>query len=174
MDFFQLRAMDVEFRTMVSSDKKSASSKVIHYRDEVRKATAYLRTLKDSVNLSYLKSESEQSRKTAMNRKKGENHINTKIDNSLNNATQALENSRKLVANSEDIGTNILLTLEDQREKFDQVESQLKGTKSTADRARRILRSMAIKALLNKFFLYIVIVFLAFLISVCAYLKATK
>ncbi len=91
-----LRAMDVEFRTMASIEKKSAQQKVTDYREEFRKMTQNFQSSKFQAESLALKGGSAARTKLLT--------ANQRLDQS----TASLEQSRILLGQTENIGDTII------------------------------------------------------------------
>eukprot|EP01035_Chromulina_nebulosa_P017766 gene17766-23368_t len=129
-----LRAMDVEFRSISSNDKKYALQKLTEYRDEYKETLQKYQTSKFNAEAQALK---------------GGPNARTKLLNSnqrLDQSTLLLEQSRQALAHTEKIGTNILTDLESQKETLMSASTKVKETRSFTAEAKQVLRSMGNRA----------------------------
>jgi vesicle transport through interaction with t-SNAREs protein 1 len=133
-----LRAMDIEFRTMTSTDKKNLQQKVNEYKEELRNLQQNYQTSKFNAESIALKS-SSASRTKLLN-------ANQKLDSS----TATLEQSRQLVAQTEKVGDTIITDMENQKEVLLDAKSKVKETKYFTTEARRVLRQMGNRAIIHK------------------------
>eukprot|EP00638_Chattonella_subsalsa_P019646 CAMPEP_0117858872 /NCGR_PEP_ID=MMETSP0950-20121206/2781_1 /TAXON_ID=44440 /ORGANISM="Chattonella subsalsa, Strain CCMP2191" /LENGTH=239 /DNA_ID=CAMNT_0005708607 /DNA_START=85 /DNA_END=804 /DNA_ORIENTATION=+ len=96
----------------------------------------------------------------------------------LEKSSEALESSRRILAETEDIGVNILGDLEEQRETLISAHAKVKQTSSIVHRARYLLNKMGRQALTQRICLYVCIILLVFVIIFLVYFlyirKATK
>lgn len=141
-----LRAMDIEFRTMTSADKRGIQQKVPEYRDELKTLNQNYQTTKFNAESIALKS-SSVSRTKLLN-------ANQKLDQSTN----TLEASQQVIAQSEKIGDTIITDMENQKETLKDAHTKVKETKDFTTEARRILRQMGNRAILWKIFCYLLII----------------
>ena len=136
-----LRAMEIEFRTMTSADKRTVQQKVGDYKEEYKQLYENFQTSKRSAESSALVSNgnSPAARQKLLT-------ANQKLDNS----TATLEKSRILVAQTEVIGGEILGTMDRQKEVLMDAQDKVKETKGFTDQARRVLKSMGNRAVVHK------------------------
>lgn len=144
-----LRAMDIEFRTMASADKKSAQQKVTDYREEIKQLHQSFQNAKFNAESLALKA-GPSSRSKLLN-------ANQKLDQS----TATLEQSRMLIANAENTGNTIITDMENQKELLTDARGKVKETKDFTSEARRVLRSMGNRAIMHKLCVMFTIVVLA-------------
>ncbi|XP_019728129.1 vesicle transport through interaction with t-SNAREs homolog 1B [Hippocampus comes] len=90
---------------------------------------------------------------------------------SLNNATQSIERSQRLAAESEHIGTDIIEELGGQREQLDRARDRLVNTGENLSRTRKILRSMSRRLMTNKLLLAVIILMELAILGAVVYLK---
>ena len=88
--------------------------------------------------------------------------LNTTMLSSVDNSTRSLESSRRLVAETEKIGGNIIVDLEHQRTALLGAKDNVKTTQSSTASARKMLRSISSRWRHTKIFL----VFLNFLLMI--------
>lgn len=144
-----LRAMDVEFRTMSSADKRGAQLKVNDYREEYKQMVQHFQTSKISAESLALKG-GPQARTRLLN-------ANKRLDDS----TASLEQSRQLVAQTGTIGDTIIGDLESQKEKLGDAKEKVSETKEFTMDAKRILVMMGNRAIIHKLCVMFTIVALA-------------
>lgn len=149
-----LRAMDIEFRTMSSADKRSAQQKVSDYKEEYKRLQQHFQSSKFTAESEALKN-SPQARTKLLT-------ANQKLDQ----ATATLEHSRQLVADSEAIGNTIITDMSNQKEILLDAKEKVKETKSFTVDARKILRVMSNRAVIHKIMVWFAIV--ALFAGICA------
>ncbi|XP_076978922.1 vesicle transport through interaction with t-SNAREs homolog 1B isoform X2 [Tamandua tetradactyla] len=76
---------------------------------------------------------------------------------SLNRATQSIERSHRIATETDQIGSEIIEELGEQREQLERTKSRLVNTSENLSKSRKILRSMSRKVVTNKLLLSIVI-----------------
>lgn len=152
-----LRAMDVEFRTMASADKKYAQQKVNEYREEYRQTLLHYQNTKFNAEAQALKGGPGARQKLLTS--------NQKLDNS----TAMLEQSRQLVANSEQIGNSIITDMERQKETLKEAQGKVQDTRQITLDARKILKAMGNRAVMHKCCVFFTIIVLLIVIIVIAW-----
>ncbi|XP_041827439.1 vesicle transport through interaction with t-SNAREs homolog 1B [Melanotaenia boesemani] len=89
----------------------------------------------------------------------------------LNNASQSIERSQRLAAETEQIGTDIIEELGEQREQLDRARDRLVNTGENLSRSRKILRSMSRRLMTNKLLLAVIILMELAILGAVVYLK---
>uniref|UniRef100_U3JRH6 Vesicle transport through interaction with t-SNAREs 1B n=1 Tax=Ficedula albicollis TaxID=59894 RepID=U3JRH6_FICAL len=83
---------------------------------------------------------------------------------SLNRASESIERSHRIAAETDQIGTDIIEELGEQREQLERTKSRLVNTSENLSKSRKILRAMSRRVTTNKLLLSIIIILtLAFL-----------
>ncbi|XP_010572578.1 PREDICTED: vesicle transport through interaction with t-SNAREs homolog 1B [Haliaeetus leucocephalus] len=77
---------------------------------------------------------------------------------SLNRASQSIERSHRIAAETDQIGTDIIEELGEQREQLERTKSRLVNTSENLSKSRKILRSMSRRVTTNKLLLSIIII----------------
>ncbi|PKU42471.1 vesicle transport through interaction with t-snares hypothetical protein [Limosa lapponica baueri] len=82
---------------------------------------------------------------------------------SLNRASQSIERSHRIAAETDQIGTDIIEELGEQREQLERTKSRVRGetlvnTSENLSKSRKILRSMSRRVATNKLLLSIIII----------------
>lgn len=89
---------------------------------------------------------------------------------SLNRATQSIERSHRIAAETDQIGTEIIEELGEQRDQLERTKSRLVNTNENLSKSRKILRSMSRKVITNKLLLSVIILLeLAILVGLVYY-----
>ncbi|KAM9842767.1 vesicle transport through interaction with t-SNAREs homolog 1B [Aulostomus maculatus] len=89
----------------------------------------------------------------------------------LNNASQSIERSQRIAAETEHIGTDIIEELGEQREQLDRTRNRLVNTGENLSRTRKILRAMARRLVTNKLLLGVIILMELAILGAVVYLK---
>ncbi|KAJ8794558.1 hypothetical protein J1605_018853 [Eschrichtius robustus] len=92
-----------------------------------------------------------------MNRLQSQRALLLQGTDSLNRATQSIERSHRIAAETDQIGSEIIEELGEQREQLERTKSRLVNTGENLSKSRKILRSMSRKVTTNKLLLSIVI-----------------
>jgi len=150
-----LKAMDVEHRTVAPQEKKSTQEKVQEYRSEYREMLQKFKTTKYNAEALALRGGGTASRNKLIN-------ANARLDNT----TATLEQSRKLVAETEGIGSNILVDMSQQREVLLDADDKVEETRGYTKQASGILTMMENRAFYHKLCIYVWILVL-FVAIVC-------
>lgn len=90
---------------------------------------------------------------------------------SLNNASQSIERSQRIAAETENIGTDIIEELGEQREQLDRARNRLVNTGENLSRSRKILRAMSRRIVTNKLLLGVIILMELAILGAVVYLK---
>ncbi|XP_066550073.1 vesicle transport through interaction with t-SNAREs homolog 1B [Amia ocellicauda] len=90
---------------------------------------------------------------------------------SLNRASQSIERSQRIAAETDHIGTDIIEELGEQREQLDRTRDRLVHTGENLSRSRRILRSMSRRLMTNKLLLSVIIIMEIAILGAVVYLK---
>lgn len=90
---------------------------------------------------------------------------------SLNNASQSIERSQRIAAETEHIGTDIIEELGEQREQLDRARNRLVNTGENLSRSRKILRAMSRRIVTNKLLLAVIILMELAILGAVVYLK---
>ncbi|XP_068049288.1 vesicle transport through interaction with t-SNAREs homolog 1B [Anomalospiza imberbis] len=77
---------------------------------------------------------------------------------SLNRASESIERSHRIAAETDQIGTDIIEELGEQREQLERTKSRLVNTSENLSKSRKILRSMSRRITTNKLLLSIIII----------------
>lgn len=149
--------MDVEFRTMVGVDKKTASQKVSDYRDEYKQLIQLFQTTKQKAETLALQSGASSRNKLIT--------ANQRLDQS----TLTLENSRQIIAQTEGIGNTIITDLESQKEQLKHASSNAQEIKQFTFDAKVVLRTMGRRAIIHDLCMMITILVLFGIICVIIY-----
>lgn len=157
-----MRAMDVEFRTMSSADKRRAQQKVSEYRDELRRLQQNYQTSKGSAET------------VAMNKGPAARSKLLNANQRLDESTMTLEQSRQLIAQTENVGNTVIQDLTNQKEKLLDAREKVKETKNFTTEARRVLRVMGNRAVMHKICIAFTIVGLAAAIIAVGYYGVSK
>eukprot|EP00615_Pteridomonas_danica_P009046 CAMPEP_0114352376 /NCGR_PEP_ID=MMETSP0101-20121206/17903_1 /TAXON_ID=38822 ORGANISM="Pteridomonas danica, Strain PT" /NCGR_SAMPLE_ID=MMETSP0101 /ASSEMBLY_ACC=CAM_ASM_000211 /LENGTH=183 /DNA_ID=CAMNT_0001492753 /DNA_START=53 /DNA_END=601 /DNA_ORIENTATION=+ len=131
--------MELEAGKIVGPNRSSSMSKV-------RKFKADLGALKREVNKSakVLESNPTQSHSAELfSNSKGNAWDVASSSESLQNSTKLLEDSRRIVAETEEIGDAVAGDLESQRHQLLNAHGQVMNMKTLTDDARRILKEMS-------------------------------
>ncbi|XP_062325576.1 vesicle transport through interaction with t-SNAREs homolog 1B [Osmerus eperlanus] len=89
----------------------------------------------------------------------------------LNNATQSIERSQRIAAETDQIGTDIIEELGEQREQLDRTRDRLVHTGENLSRSRKILRAMSRRLMTNKLLLSVIILMELAILGAVVYLK---
>ncbi|KAI4876889.1 hypothetical protein NFI96_027125 [Prochilodus magdalenae] len=90
---------------------------------------------------------------------------------SLNNASQSIERSQRIAAETDQIGTDIIEELGEQREQLDRTRDRLVNTGENLSRSRKILRAMSRRLMTNKLLLGVIIIMELAILGAVVYLK---
>ncbi|XP_062973617.1 vesicle transport through interaction with t-SNAREs homolog 1B [Elgaria multicarinata webbii] len=77
---------------------------------------------------------------------------------SLNRASQSIERSHQIAAETDQIGTDIIEELGEQREQLERTKGRLVNTSENLSKSRKILRSISRRLMTNKLLLSVIII----------------
>jgi vesicle transport through interaction with t-SNAREs protein 1 len=158
---------------MVSAEKSKLHGRLKTYREDYQARLTQLQAIKQEIEGFEEKVGAGPNRcchAEATFDIQGEIRTNALLDRSTN----SLEQSRQLVANTEIIGKNVITDLESQREQLLGAKENLSETKDFAGTAKRLLRSMGRKALMQRFTLILSIISLFVVICLIIYFGLAK
>ncbi|XP_071238616.1 vesicle transport through interaction with t-SNAREs homolog 1B [Salvelinus alpinus] len=89
----------------------------------------------------------------------------------LNNASQSIERSQRIAAETDQIGVDIIEELGEQREQLDRTRDRLVNTGENLSRTRKILRAMSRRLMTNKLLLSVIILMELVILGAVVYLK---
>lgn len=142
---------------MVYDEKRSIMDKVPAYREDYNQLVSSFKTLRQSAE-AYLMTTNTANRIKF-------NTINEKLDKS----TVTLEESRRIISDTENIGTSIISNLRSQREQLLTSSDHVQATKSITIDTKALLQVMKTKFYMKSVFLYFVMIILAALIFLVVY-----
>lgn len=161
-----VKAMEVEFRTMASSDKRTVQQKVNDYKKEYIDLVDNFKSVKRQAEAAALKSSgnSPAARTKLLT-------ANQKLDQS----TATLQKSQAILADTENIGSKIITDLESQREVLEGAKEKVQETKGFTDQAKKVLRTMGNRAVMHKLcVMFTILVLLGAICGLIYYKFASK
>lgn len=174
-----LQEMEEELRVAPSSYRSSMSTKLRIYRRDLGKLQRDMKNSAPTFGSSFsptqpgggghhgiYSAQNEQSTHLQSQRT-----LLLQGTESLNNATQSIERSHRIAAESEQIGTDIIEELGEQREQLDRARNRLVNTGENLSRSRKILRSMSRRLMTNKLLLAVIILMELAILGAVVYLK---
>lgn len=166
-----LQGMEDELRMAPTTYRNAMSTKLrLHRRDlgklqrEMKNNSSQLTT--DGRPQGIYSSENQQSTHAQSQRA-----LLLQGTESLNNATQSIERSQRIAIETEQIGTDIIEELGEQREQLDRTRDRLENTGQNLSRSRKILRTMARRLVTNKLLLGVIIMMELAILGAAVYLK---
>jgi vesicle transport through interaction with t-SNAREs 1 len=133
-----LRAMDIEFKTLPSAEKRGAQQKANDYKEEYKELLQRYQTAKFHAEAQALKG-GPSARTKLLN-------ANQKLDQS----TAMLEQSRMILAQTEQVGNTIISDMENQKETLVSASDKVKETRQFTVDAKRVLSMMGRRAVMHK------------------------
>ncbi|ETV77135.1 hypothetical protein H257_09027 [Aphanomyces astaci] len=159
-----MKLMSVELRGKVPAMRKAMQAKINVYRDE-------LQGLQRDFDRALLLSKQNASASSSSSSANGVAQYDRLIANTdrLQRASDQLEQSKRIVQETEHIGISVMDTLAQQRETLLSAHDKVKDTRETAGDARRVLQRMSQRVLTHKLTLWFVIVVLVVAIALVFY-----
>ncbi|XP_034419026.1 vesicle transport through interaction with t-SNAREs homolog 1B [Cyclopterus lumpus] len=171
-----LQGMEEELRAAPSSYRNAMSTKLRMYRRDLGKLQ---RDMKNSAPAFGSTSQTSEGSRHGIY--SSENQQSTQLQSqralllhgtdSLNNATQSIERSQRIAAETDQIGTDIIEELGEQREQLDRTRNRLVDTGDNLSRSRKILRAMSRRLVTNKLLLAVIILMELAILGAVVYLK---
>ncbi|XP_057714804.1 vesicle transport through interaction with t-SNAREs homolog 1B [Corythoichthys intestinalis] len=165
-----LQGMEEELRDAPASYRNPMRTKLrLYHRDLAklqRDAKNSAPSPLDSSGRGIYSSENQQS-----TREQSQRALLLQGTESLNNATQSIQRSQRIAAETEHIGTDIIQELGEQREQLDRTRDRLVNTGENLSRTRKILRSMSRRLVTNKLLLAVIILMELAILGGVVYLK---
>lgn len=166
-----LQGMEEELRGAPPSFRNGMNTKLRIYRRDLAKLQREMKNnsshlTSEGVNYGIYSSQNQQSTHIQSQRA-----LLLQGHESLNNATQSIERSQRIAVETEQIGTDIIEELGEQREQLDRARDRLVNTGENLTRSRKILRTMARRLVTNKLLLGIIILMELAILGGVVYLK---
>ncbi|KAG8013123.1 Vesicle transport through interaction with t-SNAREs-like protein 1B [Nibea albiflora] len=171
-----LQGMEVELRSAPSSHRNAMSTKLRMYRRDLGKLE---REMKNSAPGFGSSSQSVEGSHHGIYSSQNQHSTHLQSQRalllqgteSLNNASQSIERSQRIANETEQIGTDIIEELGEQREQLDRTRNRLVNTGENLSRSRKILRAMARRLVTNKLLLGVIILMELAILGAVVYLK---
>ncbi|XP_077477390.1 vesicle transport through interaction with t-SNAREs homolog 1B [Stigmatopora argus] len=165
-----LQGMEEELRDAPPSYRNSMRTKLRLYRRDLAKlqrdAKNSAPSLSDGGGGGIYSSQNLQS-----TREQSQRALLLQGSQSLNNATESIQRSQRLAAETEHVGSDIIQELGEQREQLDRSRDRLVNAGENLGRTRKILRSMSRRLATNKLLLAVIILMEAAILGAVVYLK---
>lgn len=171
-----LQGMEEELRGAPSSYRNAMSAKLRLYRRDLGKLQREMKnsapgfgSSSQSVPGSHPSIYSSQNQQST--RLQSQRALLLQGTESLNNASQSIERSQRIAEETDQIGTDIIEELGQQREQLDRTKSRLENTGENLSRSRKILRAMSRRLMTNKLLLAVIILMELGILGAVIYLK---
>ncbi|XP_071354923.1 vesicle transport through interaction with t-SNAREs homolog 1B [Trachinotus anak] len=171
-----LQGMEEELRAAPSSYRNAMSTKLHLYRRDMGKLQRDMKNSAPSFGSSsqsvggshhgIYSSQNQQSTHVQSQRA-----LLLQGTESLNSASQSIERSQRIAAETDQIGTDIIEELGEQREQLDRTRNRLANTGENLSRSRKILRAMSRRLMTNKLLLGVIILMELAILGAVVYLK---
>ncbi|GAA6231539.1 vesicle transport through interaction with t-SNAREs homolog 1B [Lates japonicus] len=171
-----LQGMEEELRAAPSSYRNAMTTKLRLYRRDLGKLQRDMRNSAPSFGSSsqpvggnhhgIYSSQNQQSTHLQSQRA-----LLLQGTEALNNASQSIERSQRIAAETEQIGTDVIEELGQQREQLDRSRNRLVNTGENLSRSRKILRAMSRRLVTNKLLLAVIILMELAILGAVVYLK---
>ncbi|KAI7805853.1 vesicle transport through interaction with t-SNAREs homolog 1B [Triplophysa rosa] len=170
-----LQGMEQELFGAPSSFRNPMSTKIRLYRRDLAKLQRDIRSLTGSSGFSGHFGDGRQGIYAAENDQsthlQSQRGLLIQGTESLNNATKSIERSQRIAAETDQIGTDIIEELGEQREQLDRTRNRLIHTGENLSRSRKILRAMSRRLVTNKLLLAVIIIMELAILGAVVYLK---
>ncbi|XP_028251184.1 vesicle transport through interaction with t-SNAREs homolog 1B [Parambassis ranga] len=171
-----LQGMEEELRAAPSSFRNAMSTKLRLYRRDLGKLQRDMKNSAPSFGSSSQPVQgSHQGIYSSQNQQsthlQSQRALLLQGTDSLNNASQSIERSQRLANETEQIGTEIIEELGEQREQLDRTRNRLVNTGENLSQSRKVLRAMSRRLVTNKLFLGVIIIMELAILGAVIYLK---
>ncbi|XP_056616280.1 vesicle transport through interaction with t-SNAREs homolog 1B [Triplophysa dalaica] len=170
-----LQGMDQELFGAPSSFRNPMSTKIRLYRRDLAKLQRDIRSLTGSSGFSGHFGDGRQGIYSAENDQsthlQSQRGLLIQGTESLNNATMSIERSQRIAAETDQIGTDIIEELGEQKEQLGRTRNRLIHTGENLSRSRKILRAMSRRVVTNKLLLSVIIIMELAILGAVVYLK---
>ncbi|XP_072896252.1 vesicle transport through interaction with t-SNAREs homolog 1B [Hemitrygon akajei] len=167
-----LDGMEKEIRNAPLSYRNQMNIKIRSYRKDVSKLQRDARNsdsgygARSDFKYAVYRAENEQSNHLASQRA-----LLLQGTDSLNRASQSLDRSHRIAAETDQIGSEIIEELGEQRDQLERSKDRLINTGENLSRSRKILRAMSRRIMTNKLLLGIIILLEVGILGTVVYLK---
>ncbi|XP_030626825.1 vesicle transport through interaction with t-SNAREs homolog 1B [Chanos chanos] len=170
-----LQGMEKELMYAPSSFRNPMSTKVRLYRRDLGKLQRDIRSSEPGQGFSGHPGDSRQGLYAADNDHstymQSQRALLIQGTESLNSASQSIERSQRIAAETDQIGADIIEELGEQREQLDRTRDRLINTGENLSRSRKILRAMSRRLMTNKLLLSVIILMELAILGAVVYLK---
>lgn len=170
-----LQGMEEELRVAPPSYRNSMSTKLRMYRRDLGKLQRDMKNSAPGFGSSYNTVPGNHGIYSSQNQHsthlQSQRALLLQGTDALNNASQSIERSQRIAAETEQIGTDIIEELGEQREQLDRTRNRLANTGENLSRSRKILRAMSRRLVTNKLLLGIIILMELAILGAVIYLK---
>lgn len=169
-----LQGMEEELRVAPSSFRNAMSTKLRIYRRDLGKLQRDMKNSEPGFGPSSQPGSHQgiySSQNQQSTHEQSQRALLLQGSESLNNASQSIERSQRLAAETEQIGTDIIEELGEQREQLDRSRNRLINTGENLSRSRKILRAMSRRLVTNKLLLGVIILMELAILGALVYLK---
>ncbi|XP_059421989.1 vesicle transport through interaction with t-SNAREs homolog 1B-like [Carassius carassius] len=169
-----LQGMEQELFGVPSSFRTSMSTKIRLYRRDLAKLQREIR-LSATPGFSSHIGDGRQGIYAAQNDQsthlQSQRALLIQGTESLNNASKSIERSQRIAAETDQVGTDIIEELGEQRDQLDRTRDRLVHTGENLSRSRKILRAMSRRLVTNKLLLSVIIIMELAILAGVVYLK---
>ncbi|TDG99135.1 hypothetical protein EPR50_G00208250 [Perca flavescens] len=170
-----LQGMEEELRAAPSSYRNAMSTKLRMYRRDLSKLQRDMKNSAPGFSSSSQTVEGSHAIYSSQNQQSTHQQSQRALllqgTDALNNASQSIERSQRIAAETDQIGTDIIEELGEQREQLDRTRNRLVNTGENLSRSRKILRAMSRRLMTNKLLLGVIILMELAILGAVVYLK---
>ncbi|XP_059209238.1 vesicle transport through interaction with t-SNAREs homolog 1B [Centropristis striata] len=171
-----LEGMEEELRAAPSTYRNAMSTKLRMYRRDMGKLQRDMKSAAPGSGSSSQAGEGSHhgiyaSQNQQSTHQQSQRTLLLQGLDSLNHASQSIERSQRIAAETDQIGTDIIEELGGQREQLDRTRNRLVDTGENLSRSRKILRAMSRRLVTNKLLLAVIIIMELAILGAVVYLK---
>ncbi|XP_038641576.1 vesicle transport through interaction with t-SNAREs homolog 1B [Scyliorhinus canicula] len=167
-----LDGMEKEIKNAPPAYRNQMNIQIRSYRKNVSKLQRDVRSndigygMHSDVKYTVYNAENEQSNYSSSQRA-----LLLQGTDSLNRATQSIDRSHRIAAETDQIGSDIIEELGGQREQLERSKDRLINTGENLSRSRKMLRAMSRRVMTNKLLLGIIIILEVAILAAVVYFK---
>lgn len=154
-----LDEIDLEVPKAPQPYRQQMNTKVRKYRDELKKLSSELKSMKEMSNSSFARQElfAAQDGSAAQDLISGQRSRLYQGNQVLDRTSQSIARSNRVAIETEEIGHEIISEMGQQRESLLRTQTTLHGTDANLIQSRKILKSMYMRVMTNKLILMVII-----------------
>uniref|UniRef100_H3DMU8 Vesicle transport through interaction with t-SNAREs 1B n=1 Tax=Tetraodon nigroviridis TaxID=99883 RepID=H3DMU8_TETNG len=166
-----LQGMEKELLAAPLSYRNTMNTKLRMYRRDLAKVQRDMKSSNSGLAKRTAEEGTRAGRQHKTSKGRSQRALLLQGTEARNNASQSIERSQRIANETEQIGTDIIEELGEQREQLDRTRGRLVNTGENLSRSRKILRSISRRLVTNKLLLAVIILMELAILGAVVYLK---